>query len=92
LGFKTRRAAAAIAPLVDRVDRRIADASAHAVTAVLRTERTTADAPVRYKASIWTGSRFNRCGSGSQTAPICCQPGVRLSMTRRATTRCARAS
>ena len=30
-----------------------------------------------------------RWGSGSQTAPICCQPGVMLSMMRRATTRWA---
>ena len=28
---------------------------------------------------------LSRCGSGSQTAPICCQPGVMLSMMRRAT-------
>ena len=46
-------------------------------------EIATADAPVRYSQSICTGSRFNRCGSGSQTAPICCQPGVMLSRTRR---------
>ena len=30
--------------------------------------------------SICTGSAFSRWGSGSQTAPICCQPGVMLSM------------
>ena len=42
--------------------------------------------------SICTGSRFSRCGRGSQTAPICEYSGVRLSSTRRATTRCAFAS
>ncbi len=51
-----------------------------------------ADAPVRYIQSIWTGSALSRCGSGSHTAPICSQPGVRLSKIRRATTRCALAS
>ena len=29
-----------------------------------------------------TGSMLSTCGSGSQTAPICCQPGVRLSRMR----------
>ncbi len=51
-----------------------------------------ADAPLRYHASTCTGSMLSTCGSGSHTAPICCQPGIRLSRIRRATTRCARAS
>ena len=33
------------------------------------------------------GTSCRRWGRGSQTAPICFHPGVRLSMTRRATTR-----
>ena len=51
-----------------------------------------ADAPVRYIQSICTGSALSTCGSGSHTAPICSQLGVRLSKMRRATTRCALAS
>ena len=49
-----------MAPLVDPVVRRINDDSAHTVTAVLITEMATADAPVRYSASICTGNMFSR--------------------------------
>jgi hypothetical protein len=70
----------------------IIDDIAQEASAVLNTEIAIADAPLRYIESNWTGSMLRRCGSGSQTAPTCCHPGVRLSMMRRATTRCARAS
>ncbi len=91
-GFNTARATAVAAPLRDAVVCRISQAIAHAATPVLATEITTADAPVRYRTSSCAGSMFKRCGKGSQTAPTCCHPGVRLSRIRRATTRCARAS
>ena len=61
-------------------------------TANAAIEIATADAPDWYQASTCTGRRLSRWGSGSQTAPICCQPGVMLSMMRRATIRCPRAS
>ena len=63
-----------------------------AVIAKQTIEMAIADAPVRYIQSIWTGSALRTWGSGSQTAPICSQLGVRLSKIRRATTRCALAS
>jgi hypothetical protein len=91
-GFSSSSAGPAIAPLIDPVPRRMIAAIAHDVTAVLTIEMAIADAPLRYSESICTGSMLSRCGSGSHTAPTCCQPGVRLSMMRRATTRWARAS
>ena len=76
-----------------RSSRRRSAPAPTSATAMLATDkRDGADAPERYQPSTCTGSMFRTCGSGSQTAPICCQPGVRLSRMRRATTRCARAS
>ena len=63
-----------------------------APTAKAHQEIATAETPVRYMTSHCTGSSFKRCGNGSQTAPICIQPGESESTIRRATTRCAFAS
>ena len=91
--IETRSATAAVAPLRDPVVRRISDASAQAATAGAhdrdRDRRRRRSGRARPSAP---GACSSRCGSGSQTAPTCCQPGVRLSMIRRATTRWARAS
>ena len=43
-------------------------------------------------ASFMTNGSISRCGSGSQTVPICSGPGVRESRMRRAMFRCASAS
>ncbi len=92
LGLLIISAAPASAAVADPVVRSNSAASDPQATAIESTEMATADAPLRYHASTCTGSALSTCGSGSHTAPICCQPGVRLSRMRRATTICARAS
>jgi hypothetical protein len=74
------------------VARRIHHQIVVAVSEKLAIDIATADRPVRYNQSICTGSMFSRWGSGSQTAPICHQPGRSESKMRRATTRCPFAS
>ena len=91
-GLKAKTAAPLRAARGDPVSAAIIHAMAAVAIANDTTEIATADAPLRYSASTCTGSRLSRCGKGSHTAPICCQPGVRLSITRRATTRWPRES
>ncbi len=91
-GLSISSAAQTRPPAIDPVARWISVAMAQAASAIDAIEMAMAEKPVRYSQSIWIGRAFRRCGSGSQTAPTCCQPGMRLSKMRRATTRCARAS
>ena len=91
-GLIISSAAVTAAAVIDPVCRRITAARAPAPIAIEAIEIAIADAPLRYQASICTGSMFRTWGSGSQTAPICCHPGIRLSKMRRATTTWARAS
>src|SRR5688500_1191321 len=91
-GLSAKSVAARIAP-VREPEIFLTIAAMHAtVIANDATEIAIANAPVRYIQSICIGSAFSTCGSGSHTAPICSQLGVRLSKMRRATTRWALAS
>jgi hypothetical protein len=92
LGLVTSRSAVSTAAAREPVLASTSRVEPYTASARLMIEIATPDAPVRYRKSICTGRRFSTCGNGNHTAPICCHPGVRLSITRRATTRCPLAS
>src|SRR5688572_4244466 len=74
-GLSISSDAATPPPIHDPVARAISRAIAHDASAIDATAIAIAEKPVRYSQSDWTGIALSRWGSGSHTAPTCCQPG-----------------